>query len=109
MERLDLIKRNTQEIVEEEELALLLEEEKHPKAYVGYATTGMLHIGHLLPLLKIGDFLKAGFKFTILAADLHAYLDDQKTPWHLLDARARYYKETMKVCLEDVFLSLIHI
>ncbi len=103
MERLELVKRNVQEIVEEEELALLIEEQKHPKAYVGYAPTGMLHIGHLLPLLKIGDFLKAGFKFTILVADLHAYLDDQKTPWHLLDARSRYYKEVMKACLEDVF------
>jgi len=32
----------------------------------------------------IGDFLKAGFKFKLLIANLHAHLDDQKSPWELL-------------------------
>ena len=54
----ELVKRNTQEIVEENELKDLLLEKPHPTAYIGYATTGMLHIGHFLPILKVKDFLK---------------------------------------------------
>ncbi len=92
-ERFNLIKRNTQEIITEGELKAILEEKKHPTSYWGTATTGRIHIGYLIPLLKIADFLKAGFKFKILLADLHAYLDDQKSPWELLDARSVYYQE----------------
>ncbi|MBU2639847.1 MAG: tyrosine--tRNA ligase [Nanoarchaeota archaeon] len=93
MDRFNLIKRNTQEILTEGELKKLLEEKEYPTAYWGTATTGKIHIGYLIPLLKIADFLKAGFKFKILLADLHAYLDDQKSPWELLDARSVYYQE----------------
>jgi len=98
--RLELIKRNTQEIITEEELKKLLEEKKHPSAYVGYSPTGPLHIGHLIPILKVGDFLKAGFNFKFLIANLHAHLDDQKTPWSLLDARSTYYQEAVEAVLD---------
>ena len=92
-ERFNLIKRGTEEIITEGELKKLLEEKKHPVAYIGYAPTGRLHVGHLIPFLKIGDFLKAGFGFKFLIANLHAHLDDQKSPWSLLDARSVYYQE----------------
>jgi len=91
-DKLNIIKRNTQEIVTENELMDVLEK-KNPVSYWGAAPTGKPHIGYFIPILKIGDFLKANFKFKILIADLHAYLDDQKTPWALLDARTEYYKE----------------
>ena len=98
----ELVKRNTQEIVEENELKDLLLEKPHPTAYIGYATTGMLHIGHFLPILKVKDFLKAGFNFKFLLANLHAHLDDQKSPWSLLDARVRVYEEFVSSMLESV-------
>ena len=62
--RFDLIKRNTQEIIKEEELTKLLKEKKHPKGYIGLATTGKIHIGYFIPMIKVGDFLKADFKIT---------------------------------------------
>ncbi len=96
MNRLELIKRNTQEIVGEKELVELLKKKKKPTAYVGYAPTGKPHLGHLIPMLKVADFLKAGFKFKFLLADIHSFLDDRKTPWHLLDKRAECYKEVLK-------------
>lgn len=99
-ERFNLIKRNTQEIITEGELKNILEEKKHPTSYWGTATTGKIHIGYLIPLLKVADFLKAGFKFKILLADLHAYLDDQKSPWNLLDARSVYYQEIISAVFE---------
>ena len=34
---------------------------------------------------------------TILFADLHAYLDNMKAPWALLELRAQYYEAIIKV------------
>jgi len=98
----ELVKRNTQEIVEDNELKDLLMEKNHPTAYIGYAPTGMLHLGHFMPILKVADFLRAGFNFKFLIANLHAHLDDQKTPWSLLDARSMVYEELAKKMLESV-------
>src|SRR3989338_8725848 len=101
-ERLSLIKRNTQEIITEDELRQLLKEKRHPKAYIGLATTGNIHIGYFIPMIKVGDFLKADFKFTILLADIHAHLDDQKTPLDLLDKRVKYYKEIISAMISSL-------
>ena len=96
----ELIKRGTEEIITEGDLKELLKEKKHPSAYIGYAPTGKLHAGHLIPLLKVADFLEAGFKFKFLIANLHAHLDDRKSPWELLDARSVYYQEMVQAVLK---------
>ena len=101
-QKFDLIKRNTQEIITEDELRQLLEQKNHPKGYIGLATTGKVHIGYFIPMTKVGDFLKAGFKFTILLADIHAHLDDQKAPFDLLDHRVEYYREIISAILRKV-------
>ncbi len=98
-EKFELITRNTEELITEKELREVCEK-KEPSAYIGYAPTGMLHMGHLVPLLKTADFLNAGFKVKFLIADLHAYLDDQKTTWEKLDARSEYYKEAVSGAME---------
>ncbi len=98
-ERFDLIKRNTEEIVKEDELKEVFDKDD-PVAYIGYAPTGFMHTGHMVPVFKIADFLKAGFKFKFLLANLHAYLDDEKSPWKLLDARAECYKHCVLGLME---------
>src|SRR3989338_10284061 len=100
--KLELIKRNTHEIITEAELKQLLEQKKHPRGYIGLATTGKIHIGYFIPIIKVGDFLKAGFKFTILLADMHAHLDDQKAPFELLDHRVKYYKEIIEAMVKSL-------
>lgn len=90
-----LIAQNTQEIVSEDELRELFAKKDHPHAYIGFAPTGAMHVGHMIPIRKIVDFLKAGCEFTFLIADLHAYLDDNKSPWALLDARFEAYKQSV--------------
>ena len=97
--RFHLIKRNTQEIITEQELKHLLQEKKYPRGYIGLATTGKVHSGYFIPMIKVGDFLKADFKFTILLADIHAHLDDQKAPFELLDQRVKYYKEIISAMI----------
>jgi len=102
MDKLELIKRNTEEIVTEDELKELMKKKKNPVVYWGTAPTGMVHIGYYIPMMKIRAFLKAGFKVKILIADLHAYLDDQKTLWNLLDIRSEYYKLAVKAIIDSL-------
>jgi tyrosyl-tRNA synthetase len=90
-ERVTLVTRHTAEVVTEAELRDLLETEE-PRAYIGYAPTGEMHIGHFTTMRKLADLLQAGVDVTVLIADLHAHLDDEKSPFELLDARSRYYR-----------------
>ena len=89
-ERLELIKRNTEEIVTEDELEELLKTKEQPAVYLGTAITGRPHVGYFLWVLKLADFLKAGFKVKLLLADLHGALD--QTPWDLHEKRLKYYR-----------------
>jgi tyrosyl-tRNA synthetase len=79
MYRLELVKRNVQEIVTEEELEELLNKKEAPCAYVGYEPSGKIHMGHVLTVNKLIDLQKAGFKVTVLLADVHAYLNRKGT------------------------------
>ena len=45
-------------------------------------------------------------KVTILFADLHAYLDNQKAPWELLEQRVKYYEFIIKAQLTSIGVSL---
>jgi len=98
--RLELIKRNTEEIVTLEELEELLKKKKKPVVYLGTAITGRPHIAYFLWIHKLADFLKAGFKVKLLLADLHGALDN--TPWDVLDARYNYYKKLMPLMFKSV-------
>ncbi len=79
MDRLELIKRNVQEIVTEGELEELLNKKEAPRAYVGYEPSGKIHMGHVLTVNKLIDLQKAGFEITVLLADVHAYLNKKGT------------------------------
>lgn len=79
MHRLELVKRNVQEIVTEEELEELLNRKEVPCAYVGYEPSGKIHMGHVLTVNKLIDLQKAGFKVIVLLADVHAYLNRKGT------------------------------
>ena len=94
-DRVDLVSRHTQEVVKEAELAELFEA-GDPTAYIGYAPTGEMHIGHFTTMRKLADFLRAGVEVTVLIADLHAHLDDNKSPFDLLDARSAYYEAAIE-------------
>ncbi len=98
-DRVDLVSRHTQEVVTEEELAELFEA-GDPTAYIGYAPTGEMHIGHFTTMRKLADFLRAGIEVTVLIADLHAHLDDNKSPFDLLDARSAYYEAAIGGMIE---------
>jgi tyrosyl-tRNA synthetase len=79
MDRLELVTRNVEEIVTMDELTKLLDEEAHPTVYVGYEPSGNIHLGHMITANKLIDCQNAGFKVTVLLADLHAYLNRKGT------------------------------
>ncbi len=53
-------------------------------------------------MTKIADFLQAGCEVTILFADLHGYLDNQKAPWELLKLRTKYYEAAITAMLKSL-------
>ena len=99
-EKLSLIKRNTEEIIGEEELKGLLKNKKELVVYWGTMPTGSISIAYFFPMLKIADFLKAGLKVKILIADLHAALDG--VPWNMLEKRYNYYEKAIILILKTI-------
>ena len=82
MDKSDLVKRNSAEIINEEDLSKLLKKKK-PIAYCGYETSGEIHLGHLVTITKLMDLAKAGFHIKILFADWHTFLN-QKGDWDFI-------------------------
>jgi len=98
--RLELITRNLQEVIGEDELKDLLKSKKEISVYWGTMPTGSISIAYFFPMLKIADFLKAGLKVKILIADLHAALDS--VPWIELEKRYDYYKRAIITILKTI-------
>lgn len=100
-EKETFITRNLQETLGTDKLKSILNE-RDLKIYWGTATTGKPHIAYFVPMSKIADFLRAGCEVTILFADLHAYLDNMKAPWELLQLRVKYYEACIKAMLRSI-------
>lgn len=99
-DKLELIKRNTVEIIGEKELRKKLKSKKDFSIYWGTMPTGSVSLAYFFPMLKIADFLKAGCKVKILLADLHALLDG--VPFDLVEKRYNYYKEAILLILKTI-------
>jgi tyrosyl-tRNA synthetase len=104
-QKYELITRNLQETLGGDDIKKVLAE-RDVKLYWGTATTGRPHIAYFVAMSKIADFLNAGCEVTILFADLHAYLDNMKAPWSLLEKRAKYYEAIIKSMLKSIGVPL---
>ncbi|XP_045471491.1 tyrosine--tRNA ligase, cytoplasmic isoform X1 [Harmonia axyridis] len=104
-EKYHLISRNLQEVLGEDKIKSILKE-RDLKIYWGTATTGKPHVAYFVPMSKIADFLRAGAEVTILFADLHAYLDNMKATWELLEPRVQYYEHSIKAMLSSIGVPL---
>ncbi|MEM3227535.1 MAG: tyrosine--tRNA ligase [Candidatus Micrarchaeaceae archaeon] len=98
--RMELVLRNSAELLTKPELEELLMSKAAPSVYIGRAITGPLHIGHLVSLGKLLDLQKAGFKTIVLLADLHAVLDDLKSSWEDLGIRKEYTQKAIELSIE---------
>jgi tyrosyl-tRNA synthetase len=94
MNKIDLIKRNAQEVIGGEKLSKILKKKK-PIVYSGYEPSGEIHIGHLVTIMKLKDFEKAGFKVKILLADWHTWLN-KKGDWKFIGEQVKKWKIAFK-------------
>lgn len=102
MAKVRLVREGLAEFVDSDEILRKILDKRSLRIYWGTAPTGSIHIGYLIPLLKIAQLLKADCEIKILIADLHAFLDTQKTPLKNLEARARYYQIVIETILHDI-------
>jgi tyrosyl-tRNA synthetase len=76
--RLRLVCRNLQEIITENELRNLLETNQHPRGYVGFEPSGLMHAGTgLIVGQKMRDYADAGFHFIIYLAEWHGWINNK--------------------------------
>jgi len=75
--KIELVRRKpTEEVVTEADLRKIFETYVHPKHYIGFEISGMVHLGTgLCTTIKLRDFLEAGIKPTIFLADYHSYIN----------------------------------
>jgi tyrosyl-tRNA synthetase len=98
--RYELITRNLQEVIGDDELKKLLKSKKEISVYWGTMPTGSISIAYFFPMLKIADFLRAGLKVKILLADLHAALDS--VAWCDLEKKYNYYERAIVTILKTI-------
>src|SRR6056297_1793844 len=79
MDTYELVTRNAEEVVTDEEVRDLADDPAGKRAYVGYEPSGVLHLGHLLAANKLIDLQEAGMDVVVLLADVHAYLNGKGT------------------------------
>jgi len=104
-EKVKYIVRNLDEVMGADKVIPQMKEilkERDLRLYWGTAPTGKPHIAYFVPMSKIADFLRAGCNVTILFADLHAYLDNMKSTWELLEHRTKYYEQIITAMLESI-------
>jgi tyrosyl-tRNA synthetase len=99
-DKYELVTRNLQEVIGEDELKEKLKSKKDFSIYWGTMPTGSVSIAYFFPMLKVADFLKAGCKVKILLADLHAILDG--VPFDLVEKRYNYYNEAILLILKTI-------
>jgi tyrosyl-tRNA synthetase len=76
-ERLNLIMRNTSEIIGKDEIEDNLSSGVTLRAYVGYEPSGKIHLGHAISVYKLIDLQRVGVDVVVLLADLHAHLNNK--------------------------------
>jgi tyrosyl-tRNA synthetase len=105
-EKYQLITRGLQEVINGEKLLEKIKSGHIPSGYWGGSPTGSIHAGYLIPSLKLRDIVNAGCHLKILIADIHAFLDNLKTPFDKIKSRTQYYILMMKTILKILGVDL---
>ena len=103
--KLELIKRNVEEIIGEEELRLLIKENNNLKHYIGFEISGKIHLGTgLMCMQKVKDFMDAGVDCSVFLADWHSWINDKLSgnPEIIKKIAIGYFKEGMIASLKCV-------
>ncbi|MFW9823630.1 MAG: tyrosine--tRNA ligase [Candidatus Thorarchaeota archaeon] len=101
-EKMNLIRRGTEEILTEKDLINLLETGVHLNHYIGFEISGKVHLGTgFICMGKIKDFFDAGIKCTIFLADWHSWINDklEGNMEKIRQIAIGYFKEGLKAGL----------
>jgi len=104
-ERFELIKKNTEEILGEDELKEMLGNKEPLKHYIGFEISGKIHLGTgLMCMSKVKDFMDAGVDCSIFLADYHSWINDKLGGDldKIKKVAVRYFKEGIKASLKCV-------
>ncbi|WP_049921340.1 tyrosine--tRNA ligase [Halopiger djelfimassiliensis] len=108
MDTYDLITRNAEEVVTDEEIRELADDPDGKRVYVGYEPSGVLHLGHLLTANKLIDLQEAGMEVVVLLADVHAYLNDKGTFEEIRDTAERMKAQFIAYGLEETQTEFVY-
>ena len=75
--RVDLVTRNTAEVLTREEVGAVFGSSERPRAYNGFEPSGRLTVGHLVCARKMRDLQEAGCELTVFLADWHAWINEK--------------------------------
>lgn len=105
MNAFDLITRNTEEVLIEEDLQGFIDSQEPLTHYIGFEISGKIHLGTGIACMKkVRDFQQAGVKTQILLADWHTWINDKLGGDRELirEVAAGYFKEGIKASLKAV-------
>ncbi|MCS7201003.1 MAG: tyrosine--tRNA ligase [Patescibacteria group bacterium] len=103
--KFDLITKNLEEVLTEDNLINLLKRNKKLVHYIGLEISGMVHLGNgLMSGLKIRDLQKANVKTQILLADWHSWINDKLGgDWKKIREVANgYFRKALQMSIEAV-------
>lgn len=104
-EKLNLITKNTEEIIGLEELEKMLENNEKLNHYIGFEISGRIHLGTgLMSMMKVKDLHDAGVECSIFLADWHAWINDKlgSDKDIIKEVAVGYFKEGMRECYKIV-------
>jgi tyrosyl-tRNA synthetase len=97
MQPYEAITHNAEEVLTEDDLRSLLASKplEGITAYCGYETSGPVHLGHLVTIMKLKELADTGIKVKVLFADYHTFLN-RKGEWEWIHEQARIWEETFR-------------
>jgi tyrosyl-tRNA synthetase len=75
--KMDLVTRNTLEVITKEDAEAIFQTSSSPKGYIGVEPSGLFHVGWVIWVNKFKDLIEAGIKMTLLEATWHAWINDK--------------------------------
>lgn len=101
--KFELIKRNAEEILTEEDLRHFIESKEELKHYIGFEISGKIHLGTgIMSMAKVKDFMDAGVKTSVFLADWHTWINDklEGDRERIKSVALGYFKEGLKASMK---------
>jgi tyrosyl-tRNA synthetase len=102
-EKIELIIRNTEEVIQRDELEQYLADGQSLRHYIGFEISGKIHLGTgLMCMSKVKDFMDAGVTCSVFLADWHTWINDKLggNMNVIREVAVGYFKEGLKASLK---------